>query len=363
MHRGSLLITAVAILAACDGSGPVGQPSEESRVTLELLTVQPMLARPWGLALDPTGRYLVVSSHFDRQLYVLDAETYAPVGDTIGAGKVRGIVFAPAGTVSRMFVAGEGWGVLAGDVSPDGSLTLESLHTEYATFVLPDERTGGVYAVETVGLVRLAPDGSLLASRPLLMSANYGIATTRDGARVLALAYDTLRPRALVSERLRLLALDADDLTIVGEVDVPHWATQVVPLDGHRAVVVGGGHWWSPLVGPLVAVADWQEGTVGPTTELGADPMREVFDMGWGNPWVQVDPRTALIGTTHGILSIDTRTGETFHVVGDLHDDARVNECCSMVWDAGRRRLVIASGVVYPDNHREVGRLEVYRIR
>ena len=260
MRRGYLLITAVAIFAACDGSGPVGQPSEESRVTLELLTVRPLLARPWGLALDPTGRYLVVSSHFDRQLYVLDAETYAPVGDTIGAGKVRGIVFAPAGGTGRMFVAGEGWGVLAGDVSPDGSLTLENLHREYATFVLPDGRTGGVYAVETIGLVRLAPDGSLLASRPLLMSSNYGIATTRNGARVLALVYDTLRPPAIVSERLRLLALDADDLTIVGAVDVPHWATQVVPLEGHRAVVehVGGaargvalwsGRWWRSRTG------------------------------------------------------------------------------------------------------------------
>ena len=46
MRRGYLLITAVAIFAACDGSGPVGQPSEESRVTLELLTVRPLLARP-----------------------------------------------------------------------------------------------------------------------------------------------------------------------------------------------------------------------------------------------------------------------------------------------------------------------------
>ena len=126
---------------------------------------------------------------------------------------------------------------------------------------------------------------------------------------------------------------------------------------------MGGGNPWSPLVGPLVAVADWQEGTVGLTKQVSLNPTQEGFDVGRGNPWVQVDSRTALIGTTHGILAIDTRTGEASAVEGDLSDDAHVNECCSMVWDAGRRRLVIASSVVYPDNHREVGRLEVYRIR
>jgi hypothetical protein len=150
----------------------------------------------------------------------------------------------------------------------------------------------------------------------------------------------------------------------VGEADIPRWATHVVPLDGHRAVLVGGNPWPQQPVAPVVAIVDWQAGTAGPTTVVASHSLHEGFDMGRGNPWVQVDPTTALIGTTHGILAIDTRTGEAFHVDGEFDDGARVNECCSMVWDAARGRLVIASSVVLsePRPH-ESGRLEVYRIR
>ena len=117
------------------------------------------------------------------------------------------------------------------------------------------------------------------------------------------------------------------------------------------------------MPGPLVAIVDWEAGTVGPTIEVGKHPTREGFSTGYGNPWVQVDASTALIGTSHGILAVDTRTGDTSHVEGDFDDVAYVNECCSMVWDAGRKRLVVASSVVYPEPFRESGRLEVYRIR
>lgn len=362
------LLATLAISAACDGSGPVGQPLETDHVSLDLITVRPLLARPWGLSLDPTGRYLIVSNFMERQMYVLDAETYEPVGDTIAASKVRGIVFSPAAGTSRMFVAGEVSGILAGGVSPDGSLTLEPFHRDYTTFVLPDERTGGVYAVEPGEmLIRLAPDGSTLASQPLLIDATWGIATTRDGARVLALVYDDYEPPLIASPRHRLLALDADDLTLVGEVDVPRWATHVVPLDGGRALVVGMGLFQSSLYGPVVAVANWQEGTLGPTIQVGVDPTQVVDDFGRGNTWVQVNSHTALIGTTHGILAIDTRTGETSHVEGEFDDGALNNECCSMVWDGARKRLVVANSVFREGEPGfygpETGRLEVYRIR
>jgi hypothetical protein len=369
MHtRFLLFLTGFAIFAGCGDPGPLGQPPQASRVSLELLTTRPLLARPWGLALDPTGRYLIVSSFMERQMYVLDAETYEPLGDTVAAGKVRGVVFSPAGSTSRMFAAAEEYGVLVGDVSPDGSLTLEHFHREYTTIALPDERTGGVYVVEPgEALIRLAPDGSILASAPFLVDAHSGIAMTQDGTHVLALAYDDYEPPLVASPRHRLLALDSDDLTLVGEVEIPHWAKHVIPLDGHGALIVGMGLFRSPLVGPVVAVADWHEGTLGPPTEVGSDPRQIAQDFGRGNPWVQIDTRTALFGTTHGILAIDTRTGETSHVEGEYDDGTLNNECCSMVWDAARKRLVVANSVFREREPGlpgpEMGRLEVYRIR
>src|SRR5688572_15625255 len=167
MRRGFLLLLAgFALLPACDGPGPVGQPAQGG-LSLELLTLRPLLARPWGLALDPTGKYLVVSSHYDNQIYLLDAETYQPVGDTIIGGKARGIVFGGAGNASKMFVAAEEHGLLMGNLSPEGISTLQEIDQLYATFVLRDAHAGGMYVVDPEILIRIGPDGSRLASRSL----------------------------------------------------------------------------------------------------------------------------------------------------------------------------------------------------
>lgn len=358
MRCGFLLLPACfAFFAGCDEPGPLGQPPQDGDVTLELLTTRPLLARPWGIALDPTGRYLVVSSYFERQLYVLDAETYQPVGDTIGAGKVRGIVFAPAGSASRMFVPGEASGLIEGEISPEGALTLELRLPEFAAVVAWNAAIGSLYAIMLSPermLIRLASDGSILATRLLRTDGWPGLASTRDGETILTIEYND--PDDFEDVFNYLLALDADDLTLVAAVEIPFWALHVVPVDGGRAVVMGRGR---------EALVDWENEIVLRARELNLDRPSEGFvDMGRGNPWVQVDSRTAIIGTSNGIFAVDTRTGGVSQVDGEFEDGARVNECCSMVWDAARARLVVASSVVVSEpNPHEAGRLEVYRIR
>ncbi|CAN5295295.1 hypothetical protein BH18GEM1_BH18GEM1_10620 [soil metagenome] len=355
MTRLSSLLSVLipGLLAGCDGSVPLGRLEEPPQLSLELLTVRPLLPRPWGLALSPNGRHLVVSDFSDGWIYVLDAETYQPLGDTLVAGEPRGIVIDPRTGIDTVLVAGERPGLTIWSLTTEGLLALiPPFDREWTSFIVRSPTTGEIYATlilsdegRVVG--RLSNDGTLLASYPLQASGRAGLAVTESGEQLLALE-DMARPT-------RLLVLDAHDLALLVAIEVPSWANQVVPLDDvPRALIVGG-----EVGEPVAAVVDWEQGRVDGVQRLGRNSNRASFDLGRGNTWVRIDARTALVGTTHGILAVNTPTGAVANVAGDYDDGTFVNECCSMVWDAIRRRLLVASSIAPSD---EAGRLEVYSV-
>lgn len=350
LYRLALLLH---VVGGCDDAELLSITTDPPRVSLETVAIRPLPPRPWGMALTPDGSFLVLSNFRDDQVYVLDADSYEGIGDPLVSVEPRGIVIAPAtGQTSTVFVAGESGGLTLFSLSPEGQLALiPPLDREWTSFLVRSERTGAVYAtvISSEGdrlVARLGSDGTRLATHPLKASVRAGLAPTDDGELILAIEDEGNPPR--------LVVLDAENLSLVAEVEIPPWASQVIPLDdSRRAAIVGGES------EPLLMVVDWEEDAFGPVQQPGGRPGRAGFDVGRGNTWVRIGPDLALVGTTHGLIAVDTRTGAAARVMGDFDDGTHVNECCAMVWDAQRRRLLVASSIAPAD---EAGRLEVYRL-
>ncbi len=123
----------------------------------EVLRRVTLAPSPWGCALDPTGRYLVVTLRYSDHAIVLDAKTDKEVARVHVPFYTEQVLFRPDG--KRVFLSNR-WkdAVLWWDVTVDGSFQVRS--RSYAGVAIEDPM--GTPAGENPRTMALSSDGALL---------------------------------------------------------------------------------------------------------------------------------------------------------------------------------------------------------
>jgi hypothetical protein len=330
----------VGVVACSDGVGPSGI-TLQPRISLEpIFELDSLPGQLQGLALSPDGGNIVLASRLGSKIFVLDAGTF----DLVSSAPVSspwGVRFDPAG--DRVFVAGR-QGVFAYEVPYATPAWETPVPFTVKTIILatPD---GSAYVASGVqGPYRHAPSGVARFGREGDLQVFRRIP---EGISSAALA--TVAGTILLGDDVGVLhLLDPATLVTTKSVATGNRPCVIVPLGGTRAALVGGLQ---------VLIVDYELAIVESRSSLERDPRFHYAEYGYGNPWVAIDDRTAIVGGLHGLVILDIPSGRVKQQISSIRTLDDVSICCEVAFDPLRDRLLVAStdGSGY-------GRFVAYRI-
>lgn len=308
-----------------DSTGPPPPAPSPTWVVVDTLVGSSTLA----LEVDPGGEWLlVVEGDGEGTGYRLfDLDTGEPLGPLRPLGGVTDVAVSLDGAIGAIVGAGLPETTLlsisAGDererVGASGDL-VERHPTRDLFYVAGGS---GVFRIDRGGAV-------VRAERPADTERVRALGVSGDGSVVYVFAAGP--------QGSRIVALDAETMALVAEVESPVEVQAFVPLESGSRMVAIGTPADRPFRGPVwTAEVDARSGGVGPVKSI-ADGLRSV-EFSATSPRARIDAATVLVPSTYGVIAVDPGTGGA--VMLPEHAFEGLDPCCAIAWDPDRSRLYV----------------------